>query len=375
MCATDEVVILVSEDVTHDRRVLACIAAYSAARLILVPADAGATRCARWRIVLQAALLMLDSIACALPLRSFLRRKWGVRFSHRAAALPVSWRSFVRAQRVAERLCATLRSVRTIHAHDLFCGIVGARLAASLGAELVYDAHEVEFHRNRTNSLLRTSFDVVAERRVVALAREVRVVNAPIASLYESLYRIPPGRVRVVLNDHFPECRSATAVEELAADRIAIVYVGAGTRGRQLDRLAQEAARLRVPVHAFFLGEVPEIAILSHWEIGAPEYQQDLLALTSRYRCAMWCCVDDVCLSYRLALPNKFFQALAIGIPVIAADGTYLAELVREQQLGLVFDGDNLEQIVADLRGPSFIDLARHACSFRQALSTGTPRI
>ena len=41
--------------------------------------------------------------------------------------------------------------------------------------------------------------------------------------------------------------------------------------------------------------------------------------------------------SYRYALPNKFFQAQAVGCPIIVYDKTYLSSIVRKYGCGLVF--------------------------------------
>jgi glycosyltransferase involved in cell wall biosynthesis len=85
----------------------------------------------------------------------------------------------------------------------------------------------------------------------------------------------------------------------------------------------------------------------------------------------MWCCVDDVCLSYRLSLPNKFFQALSVGIPVVATYGSYLAEIVEKYQLGFVFNGTNLSVIVEQMKSPAFAELGARVLAFRADLRGG----
>jgi len=135
--------------------------------------------------------------------------------------------------------------------------------------------------------------------------------------------------------------------------------------------LKTAAARLRVPVHGFFIGEIPEVALTHRWILGPRDYEQTLTGLAGSSRCAMWCCVDDVCLSYRLALPNKFFQALAALMPVIVAPGTYLADIVREHGVGYVFDGGNLKDIVEALRGDDYFGKAAAVESLRTGLELG----
>ncbi|MER2515704.1 MAG: glycosyltransferase [Candidatus Accumulibacter phosphatis] len=326
-------------------------------------------------VCLRALLMLLKALSRGHGLWSLLRRHYGLSPKNAAGGWSVSLRSFVRAQGVAASLLGRLDGVRLVHAHDLFCGVVGAELSKCSGAELVYDAHEVEFHRNRRNSWLRTAFDVVVERSVLDRTRELRVVNAPIAALYEHVHDVPRERIRVVLNDHFVNRCRERSFDVPEPGRLALVYVGAGIRGRQLDRLASEAKRLGVPVHAFFIGELPELAIAAGWVIGPRDYESALVSLVAVHRCVMWCCVDDVCLSYRLALPNKFFQALAVGIPVVAADGSYLADLVRTHDLGFVFDGRDLEKVVRGIQSPDFADKLASVRRFRFGLTAGLLRI
>lgn len=369
------VLVLISEDIEHDKRVLASLAHYPAVEIINLASAGSAYSSFSLLACLRAVLMLLKAIPRGYGLWSLLRREYGLSPEDPFAGWTVSLRSFVRAQRIASGLRQRLAGVQLIHAHDLFCGVVGLELARSSGAALIYDAHEIEFHRNRRNSWLRTAFDVVVEKAVLSRASELRVVNAPIAALYERVHGLSPERVRVLPNDHFANRLGAVDAAVPNADQLALVYVGGGVRGRQLDHLAAEAKRLGVPVYAFFIGEVPDVAINAGWVLGPRDYEDALVSLVASRRCVMWCCVDDVCLSYRLSLPNKFFQALAVGIPVVAAERTYLADLVGTHGLGFIFDGHNFESIVRGIQGRAFADGQAAVRRFRLALTAGLLRI
>ncbi len=366
-----EVVVLVDEDISHDRRVLAALSEHQGAVVI----DCRSQEFASARLPMLAYPMALFRVICALArgvdLWRLLRRHHGLQAAGWFTGLRGSVRGYVRAQAVAAQLHSRMAGVRLIHAHDLFCGLIGAELSRRTRAKLVYDAHEVEFHRNRKNSWLRSAFDVTVERRVVEYADEIRVVNAPIAALYRQVHAIPADRVRVVANDHFLDSLCEVRADPADAEQVAIVYVGGGVNGRQLDKLAAGAAKLGVKVHGFFLDGVPPLAIASGWDLGNEDYQEELLLLASSHRCMMWCCVDHHCLSYRLSLPNKFFQALAVGIPVIAASGSYLAEIVEKYRIGAVFNGSNMEHLVAQMKSPVFGDWVAQVVAFRAELARG----
>ncbi len=86
----------------------------------------------------------------------------------------------------------------------------------------------------------------------------------------------------------------------------------------------------------------------------------------------MWCCLNAQALSYKLALPNKFFQALAVGIPVIASSGTYLADLVNRYELGfVVHDGTDFADLARRVRSPEYERWVYGVAAFREAFRKG----
>jgi glycosyltransferase involved in cell wall biosynthesis len=284
--------------------------------------------------------------------------------------LSASLKNTLRAHKIADGLQLQAEGVALIHAHDLFCGVIGAELVRRNGSRLIYDAHEVEFHRNRKNSWLRSAFDWSVEKYVIQSADEIRVVNARIADLYRLVYPGIESRLRVVSNDHF--LPHSIDIESISNSELAsIVYVGQGVKGRQLEQLAIVTRDSELSVHAFFIGEVPELVIDAGWIIGPRDYENNLVALSKSQRCMMWCCVENICLSYQLALPNKFFQALAVGMPVIVSKNTYLSEIVQKYKLGIVFDDLNSDLLLNQIKSKKFIEWVENIISFRDDLSKG----
>jgi glycogen(starch) synthase len=60
--------------------------------------------------------------------------------------------------------------------------------------------------------------------------------------------------------------------------------------------------------------------------------------------------LTDTCENHRLAMPNKLFQAVAAGVPVVAADIGALGELVRSRGIGVVYRPGSPDSLVAALR-------------------------
>ncbi len=54
--------------------------------------------------------------------------------------------------------------------------------------------------------------------------------------------------------------------------------------------------------------------------------------------------------NYKVAVPNKFLEALASGKPVIVAEGTFLEEIVKKYQIGFPVNLEREEEVVALLK-------------------------
>lgn len=61
-------------------------------------------------------------------------------------------------------------------------------------------------------------------------------------------------------------------------------------------------------------------------------------------------CYDIASQNERIAEPNKLYESLCFGKPIIVSDGTYLAERVRSLQCGYVLEGQS-EQAISSLIG------------------------
>lgn len=258
--------------------------------------------------------------------------------------------------------------IRVVHAHDLYCAVAAVLAKRPQGIRLIYDAHELEIHRNRKAGWLRILLEHGLEKLVLRRVSEVRVVNHAIAKVMQQWYEMPPI-IRVEYNDlydHHP-----TTVPS-AVEGPAFVYVGKWVQGRQLELLDRPPGDLGFDVHVFLLGaKLPTHIQGRSWHHGPLDYEEHLLKLARAKRCLMWCCLDATCLSYQLATPNKFFQAMAVGIPVVASRGTYLAEIVEKYEIGAVFDGDNLQDIAEKVMSPVFEKWVAGIAAFRADLRSG----
>lgn len=261
-----------------------------------------------------------------------------------------------------------LSDITQVHANDLYCAVAAICCGFPPNVRLVYDSHELQIHRARKTGIVRILVEYGLEQIVLRRANELRVVNQAISDQMREWYQLP-SLVRVVHNDFFQHhpVRIPSAVQAPV-----LVYVGKGVQGRNLELLDRSPSVLGFEVTVFLLGaKLPAHIDGRYWNTGPVDYSDALLDLVRERRCLMWCCLETSSLSYRLATPNKFFQALAMGIPVIASRGSYLAEIVEEHDIGVVFDGDGLQDVAAVVSGPVFGKWVENVGVFRDKLRNG----
>jgi glycosyltransferase involved in cell wall biosynthesis len=216
---------------------------------------------------------------------------------------------------------------------------LGARFLT--GSALVYDAHELWPDRNLRPeprwwlSLCESIFVRVADR--------VITTSPGYAEVMARRYRI--GSPTVVRNicEVEPPASDGRARRPLSSPPTA-VYVGGLTRNRGLEQCIAALAQL------------PEIRLRAIGP-GAPAYREVLLALARELRVAARVTIEEPvapdqvvgtiadadvglamiqpsCLSYELSLPNKLFEYLAAGLPILGSDAPVIASFVTDHGIG-----------------------------------------
>lgn len=243
-----------------------------------------------------------------------------------------------------------------VHAND------GNTLAPAMllkvlgGARIVYDSHELWLRRNvRQDRWLAPAVEALTERLGVALSDGIITVSPSIVRWLQDTYRlkVAPTLVRnIPLRDGPPPDPSQGRLREMAGlgpqDRI-VSYVGGITNGRGLEETVEALTLLPENVHLVLLG------------FGSPEYVDGLVSLAKsrgvghRMHLAGQVPGPDVprtladadvavvfvrpiVLSYLYSLPNKLFESIHAGLPIVAADLPDTAAVVREHGVGEVFD-------------------------------------
>jgi len=223
-------------------------------------------------------------------------------------------------------------------------GLLAKRLRSSL--KLVYDCHEFESERNGKPAWLSKAVRRM-ETRHIRRAEEVIVVSPSIQAAYESRYN-EQGMQRISLVRNVPNARSGNAVAHplrtnlgLKSDDFVAIYQGALTINRGIETLLAMAPQLNGSrIHLVFMGYgmlEPQVMEAVHQNANvhfqpAVPYEQ-VLDYTGDADVGL-VSVKPVCLSYLYCLPNKLFESIQAGIPVLVNDLPDCVALVEEFGIG-----------------------------------------
>lgn len=293
-------------------------------------------------------VLLLELWQPGLPLLEHRSRQLGVR-RIRLWSRPLSRRLPAQLLKYVELLVKVLRIIRAerpmlIHAHSLPSLPIAVVAKWLFGCALVYDAHELEPHRNGLHGL-RKRLAGIAERFLIRYADLVLVVSGGIADWYEEQYRLQ--RPTVVRNLPAAAARSerASPLRErcgLNTDALIFLYLGLLGGGRSIELMCRAFAQADRTRHLVVLGygeleplvreyarQHPNI----HYLGAVPPSEVDLNA---RGADVGLCLIEKVCLSYELSLPNKLFQCLFEGVPVLINDLPEQSRFVKEFGCGWI---------------------------------------
>lgn len=260
---------------------------------------------------------------------------------------------------------AAVRRLRpdAIHAHDIAtlpAGVLGARVT---GASLVYDSHELATGVAYRRGAVKWLVDRI-ERLCIGRADAVITVSDSIADRMGRLYALdpPPTVLRNVCALRRPARDGSSGLlrERLGLGTEPLVlHQGAAAPGRGCETLVRGLA-LVDGAQLVFLGDPepgfrePLDALAS--QVGVAERVHfvpsvpldDLLAHTADADVGV-CLFESTSENYRLTLPNKLFEYLAAGVPVLAGATPEAERLVTELGVGWVADPASTREVAAGL--------------------------
>ena len=239
--------------------------------------------------------------------------------------------------RSAYRLASAV-SFDLVHSHDLDTLQTGARLKAKTGAPLLFDAHEI-FAYMIEGDYPKAVVDYAnrMEKRLLKQVDHVITVNERLREHYAARTEKP---VTVVMN-----CREEVAAKYTppANDVFTVLYIGNLHRSRFILDLVEvvqgmKGVRLHIggekelaertrglcakDARTTFMGKVPNDEVMRHTAAAD----------------VVFCMFDPANRNNQVGSPNKIFEAMAAGRPVIVTKGILSGDIVERERCGLAVD-------------------------------------
>jgi glycosyltransferase involved in cell wall biosynthesis len=256
-----------------------------------------------------------------------------------------------------------------VHAHDADALQSAGPAAARLGVPLVYDSHELWLGRtargrSRLYDLLNRAWYGLVERRYARRAALVLVANPGVGPELERRYGI--RGVRHVANypveaEPVParDLRSLPTAAAIPAQAPIVLYLGAVMAHRGVEEVVAALADV-AGAHLVCLGAAGPHADFVRTEVArqgldqrvhlVPPVPSEQVVPYAGSASVGVSLVQPASLSYRLALPNKLFQYMAAGLPVLASDFPDVRAVVEGSGAGVVVDPTDVAAVAQALR-------------------------
>ena len=251
------------------------------------------------------------------------------------------------------RFIFSFKDADIYHCNDLNSLPLGilAKFIFNPKAKIVYDAHEYEIERTGMSKSTRL-FAHLLEGILIKFADLIITVSDSIANEYAKLYKIKKPTLVLNCPNYKPIKKFDLFREELSIrkDQKIFIYQGGLSKDRGLDKLLDYFSSLKDDKKVIvFMGYGPmekEIKqskspnIYFHNAVSGSE----LLKYTSSADYGVFV-YENNCKNIYYCLPNKLFEFLHAGLPVIVANLYELSSFVKSNDIGVVAESTSRESL------------------------------
>jgi glycogen synthase len=255
-----------------------------------------------------------------------------------------------------------------VQCHDWQTLSLGCQIKKEFNSRLIFDSHELETHRNPPLTPRFKRWLKKYERRYLQKCDIVTAVSPSIARFLEVEYNLDevlflPNTPLVRADGSFerwgpsnPDCNIRSEAQLKKSDFVAVI-VGNITVNRGVENAIEAMAALPLRVKLVLLGKSNlniKNDLIKLAELNGVQDRVFFLDPVSPLVVVNFLKSADISiipilpntLSYELAMPNKFFESVYAGLPIVSSDLFDLTKIIDDYQLGEVYPAGDVVELV-----------------------------
>lgn len=244
------------------------------------------------------------------------------------------------------------RKLDVLHCNDLLGLFVGFCCKLTRPKIIiVYDSHEFAINDVPNQSARSIKLKKICEGFLIKFSRFVINVSDSIANEYSRLYDIPKPRIVLNCPAYYeqPKCNLFRESLGIRSDQIIFLYQGRLNKGRGIELLLDAFSDLNSDRNVLVCmgygqleGLIREKAQQKNTIFFHPAVIPDVLlnyTSSADYGVSF---IEDSCLSDRYCLPNKIFEYLMAGLPLLTSNLFEMKRLVEMEAVGIVAEENTI---------------------------------
>lgn len=267
-----------------------------------------------------------------------------------------------------------------VHANDLMALPVAIEAAKRIGAKVVFDAHEYSpgqaMYSSIRNKLIYHGYVEHLLRHFAHRADKCVTVCDGIAALYREKFGL---EAEVIMN---AASRNGSEFRPVDPDQVKLIHHGAAKPARRLEKMIELVRALdeRYSLYFMLIGQgryLKELKTLAAETAPGRVFFKDpvppdkVVSHLSQFDMSL-CLIPPMPVSYKFALPNKFFESVAAGLAIVTGPSPEMARLTRMHGFGVVapgFETGDFANVLNGLNNEKINDMKAKALAGAEMLS------
>lgn len=248
------------------------------------------------------------------------------------------------------------RKKTIIYANDLDTLLPNYLISRLTSAKLIYDSHEYFTEVPELITRPRTkAFWLKLEKHIFPKLKNVITVNHKIAQYYSTEYQVPVTVIRNV--PQMFNLKEPIEFTQLDKKHKFIIYQGSLNLGRGLELMIDSIPHLKG--YRLLIAGEGDISVKLKNQVERLHLQEKVVflgrilpgklkSITKQAEIGL-SLEEDLGLNYRYCLPNKVFDYIHAGIPVLVSELPLLKEMIDENEVGACLLERNPESLAAQI--------------------------